>query len=523
MKNKITALLTTGMLLLAIKTYAGSATWKQTPTSSDWNTANNWTPATVPNGPADIATFTLSSTSPSIRDFIEVSSVVFNPGASAFSIAVDPDDSTGHSASLTLSGAGITNNSGITQGFAAVVDGFSSGAILFTGSATAGSQTTFLNEGGSLESGGSETQFLDESNAGSATFTNEGGSGFGGDVQFFDNSSAADGTFTCQGAEFTGWSGGFIFFWDSSTAANATFVANGGIARNAGGAHVDFFSGSPTAGNATLVANGGTGGGDGGTIFFSATSDGGTAQVDVFGNGELNIALHDAPGVTIGSLLGDGEVNLGDNNLSIGNGNRDSRFDGVVTGTGSLAKLGLGMLRLTGANTYSGGTTVVKGILLVDNTTGSGTGTGPVQVNGYVLGGSGTIGGSLTVGDNRGSRTALAPSQKASAPTTLTILGSLTLRAETLFRYRIDTETGVGDVIVANGVNIDGAGFFGIDKKRKQLPAGTVITVINNTSANPIQGQFDNLGDGDVVFFGVNNYAVSFHGGDGNDLTFTVL
>ena len=41
--------------------HAGSATWNLHPTSGDWDTAANWTPATVPNGPADIATFSTSS------------------------------------------------------------------------------------------------------------------------------------------------------------------------------------------------------------------------------------------------------------------------------------------------------------------------------------------------------------------------------------------------------------------------------------------------------------------------------
>lgn len=66
-ENKITALLTTGMLLLAIRAYAGSATWNLNPATSDWNTPVNWTPASVPNGPADTATFAVSSTSPVFR------------------------------------------------------------------------------------------------------------------------------------------------------------------------------------------------------------------------------------------------------------------------------------------------------------------------------------------------------------------------------------------------------------------------------------------------------------------------
>ena len=53
---------------------------------------------------------------------------------------------------------------------------------------------------------------------------------------------------------------------------------------------------------------------------------------------------------------------------------------------------------LTGANTYTGGTTIEDGNLVVNNRTGSATGTGAVQVNAGRLGGRGTIAGSVTVG-----------------------------------------------------------------------------------------------------------------------------
>src|SRR5262249_8597471 len=71
----------------------------------------------------------------------------------------------------------------------------------------------------------------------------------------------------------------------------------------------------------------------------------------------------------------------------------------AITGaTGSLTKEGGGILTLTGANTYGGGTTVNNGTLLANNTTGSATGAGTVTVNANgILGGTGSIAGNVIV------------------------------------------------------------------------------------------------------------------------------
>jgi hypothetical protein len=42
------------MFLVPSVTYAISAQWDLDPISGDWNTAANWTPNEVPNGPADL-------------------------------------------------------------------------------------------------------------------------------------------------------------------------------------------------------------------------------------------------------------------------------------------------------------------------------------------------------------------------------------------------------------------------------------------------------------------------------------
>ncbi len=55
------------------------------------------------------------------------------------------------------------------------------------------------------------------------------------------------------------------------------------------------------------------------------------------------------------------------------------------------------------------------------------------------------------------------------------------------------------------------------------MKRGTVLTVINNTSANPIIGTFSNLADGAIITVNGNNLQANYEGGDGNDLTLTVV
>jgi autotransporter-associated beta strand protein len=84
--------------------------------------------------------------------------------------------------------------------------------------------------------------------------------------------------------------------------------------------------------------------------------------------------------------------------LNVGNGANeiDLSLDTPVV-NGGLAKTGAGTLRVTSPSTYAGGTIVSAGKLLVNNSSGSGTGTGSVTVNGGTLGGTGTIAGPVTV------------------------------------------------------------------------------------------------------------------------------
>lgn len=69
---------------------------------------------------------------------------------------------------------------------------------------------------------------------------------------------------------------------------------------------------------------------------------------------------------------------------------------GEAGGSRGLAKYGAGMLVLTGANTYTGGTLIAEGTVKINNTTGSAFGTGAVTIaNGATLTGAGYFSGAL--------------------------------------------------------------------------------------------------------------------------------
>jgi len=427
-----------------VNVVSGSATWLASPVSGDWNTAANWTAGGPPNGSADTATFASSNiTGVSLSLNTEVNGIVFNAGASPFTITASA------TLALTISGVGITNNSGITQNFVTATNG-SNGVINFTNSATAGSLTAFTNNGSTVSGG------------------------LGGSTAF-DNSA--------------------------------------------------------TAGNATLIANGGLNGGLGGSIYFIGPSTGGTARVEVFGNGNLDISDHNAPGVTTGSIEGSGLVFLGAFNLTVGGNNLSKTFSGKIQdgglgggSGGSLTKTGTGKLTLSKASTYTGGTTVSRGTLLVTNRTGSATGTGTVQINTGTLSGTGKITGAVTVGTGSSSGAIVLPGNSATAPGILTINSALTFNSHSTYKCVLNRSTPIAGEITALGVTINsGASFTFVDVGTGTLTVGTVFTVINNTSANPIFGTFSNLSNGSVFTSRGNNFQASYTGGTGNDLTLTVV
>ena len=177
---------------------------------------------------------------------------------------------------------------------------------------------------------------------------------------------------------------------------------------------------------------------------------------------------------------------------------------------------------MSGASTYTGATTVSAGTLNVANSSGSATGTGNVQVNGGTLGGSGIIGGAVTIG----SGAFLAPALGAKKKTTLTVQSNLTFSAGATYTYTFQARGRKArtDLVVANGVTINGGATINLQGQAQgTLEQGTALTLIKNTAATPISGTFSNLPDGGIVNVNGNNLQADYAGGDGNDLTLTVV
>jgi len=187
----------------------------------------------------------------------------------------------------------------------------------------------------------------------------------------------------------------------TNTYSGPTTISGGTLQIGTGGATGTLGTGTVTN-NATLIFNRSDNLLVGNTIF-------GSGQLIQAGTGTTILTgTNTYSGVT---LINNGVLQIGNGGASgtLGTGNITNlaslvfnRSDALtvtnlITGTGALTQIGPGTLKLTRANSYAGGTMVSNSTLLVNNTTGYGTGSGAVTVwGGGTLGGTGAV-ASLTL------------------------------------------------------------------------------------------------------------------------------
>ncbi len=402
-------------------------------TSTDWATGSNWQGGTAPSNDLtgniagfDSATYSFQPLAPNSRAIAGI-----QVGASSAAVTINTG---GGGNRMRIGSSGITMESGA---------GALSLGVESTDGVVLGASQTWQNNSASLLGWNSINTL---GNLGAVTLTLSG-SGSGG----FDmlQNSIGEGTGSTLAIDVD-YSGSGVVSLDNS---NITF--SGGLNIKRGNVVVNISSpgtGAVTLGsnggsssasltsanastprtftNAIVLASGHTGdltigmnSGNGNATFTgkiaslsAANTFGGIAlveagtlrldHIDALQNATLDTGTSGAQAVTfgiagtntynIGGLQGSDALAIGDNTISVGANNANTSFSGGISGTGgALTKTGSGRLTLASTNTYTGATSVLQGVLLVDGTTAAGS---AVSVSsGAVFGGNGTVGGNLTL------------------------------------------------------------------------------------------------------------------------------
>lgn len=208
-----------------------------------------------------------------------------------------------------------------------------------------------------------------------------------------------------------------------------------------------------------------------------------------------------------GSLTGSGKIALGSAQLSVGNNNTNTAFSGVISGTGSLGKIGTGTLTLSANNTYSGNTNIIAGELVVN-----GLQSGPATVSaGGTLSGTGKL-GDLTVNG------IFKPTNAPFATGNLAINAAgklnLNLNSTTPGTFSSLNVTGTVTVNAAATLNLTADPGVG-------LPVNNKLVLITNDSNDAITGAFANVANNSTVTLNGVDYKISYLGASGNDLDIT--
>ncbi len=423
----------------------------------------------------------------------------------------------GGSGGVTKTGTGTLTLSGTTNNFSGPTTVSAGTLALSGGSALDDTSAVTVAAGATLDVGANETigslagagnvtlgaNTLTAGGDNSSTTFSGIAAGTGGLTK------AGSGTLTLSGANtYTGLttvSAGTLTLAGNSAIADTAAVTVSGGATLALGAD-EIIGSLAGAGNVTLGVNFLTAGGDNTSTTFSGVI-GGTGTLTKAGSGTLTLsgantytgtttvadgtlllsggaALDDANAVTvsfgailalvanetIGSLAGNGTVDLSTFTLTAGGDGTSTTFSGIAAGTGGLTKAGTGTLTLSGANAYTGATTVSGGTLSITDDTNLGAGavtlaagttlavTGATTIdNAIALTGAATIDNAAAVTAS-GIVSGTGPLTKAGAGT-LTLSGTNTYTGATT--VSAGTVLVTGTIATSSGVQVSSGGTLG--------------------------------------------------------------
>lgn len=377
------------------------------------------------------------------------SSLTINANVQAASLS-------GASTSNVSSATGTTLTIGTASGSTLYDGSFSgSGSLVKDGASTQIFSGNFTHTGGTTISAGTlqiGNNNNEIGNIGSGNFLNNGNLDFRHDL-----SRTVSGTISGSGnVSFDGLAGtGETYLTANSTYTGTTtigfttvHVGNGGSSGTLGTGDVTLNGGALlfNRDDTHVVANNISGAsgaigvvGSGTTVLTGNNTFNGAV---VFSTATLQIGNAGTTGtIGVGSVQNDGVLTFNrTDEMTVGN---------QIYGSGSVIQSGTGSTIFTNnTNTYTGGTTLDSGTLEVNNTTGSGTGSGDVIVNaGATLSGTGSItidsgnqvyiGGNFVVGSTSGAPTAADFTLSTTGPGTL-------LNVDTTGVLKFDLFTGAG-------------------------------------------------------------------------------
>ena len=305
------------------------------------------------------------------------------------------------SAALTVDNAGANAYSGIIQGTGSLTK-IGAGVLSLSGNSTYGGGTNIL--GGVLAIGA-------DINLGAAS----------GTLTFDGGTLETLASFTSARATTLNAAGG-TFDSDAGTnfLENGIIVGVGGLTK-IGAGMVTLGGANAYTGGTTVLAGTLQAGAPGAFVNDTAyTVNGGTLDLN-------NFIL------TMSSLNGaGGVVNLGSAALTVDNTGANA-YSGILQGTGSLTKIGAGVLSLSGNNTYGGGTNILGGVLSVTSDLNLGTGNIEIGNNAELL----TTGTSFSSG--KGITLSVGGGTLANASNTTAVYGGVI--------------GGTGGLVIGDGIN----------------------------------------------------------------------
>ncbi|MBO9508019.1 autotransporter outer membrane beta-barrel domain-containing protein [Thalassospira sp. A3_1] len=377
--------------------------------------------------------------------------------------------------------------------------------------------------GGTIDSGGTYTNNATLENSGGSTLTNNGT--LINNTQFTNNGTLTNnGTFTNNGTLINNNDFNVDSALNSTgTLTNNNFMTiratltNTGTFNNPG---ITSVNGGQLIGN---IFNTGT--------FTITTTSSNTYSGVMSGNGQFNkngnhtqILTGDSSGFTGSNYVGQGILQIGNGGTtgalggnfdvtSLGtlafNRSDDLTYANVISGAGSVTKLGAGTLTLSGTNTYTGTTTVSGGTLLVNGAASSSAFT--IQ-NGTTLGGTGPVG--ATTLQSGGIH---APGNSIG---TQTVNGNYTLNSGSILAIEVNAAGDADQVIVNGAVDLGGATLriLGLPDNDMSGQDNYTHIIIANDGVDAVVGTFNSINN-QLAFY---DASVAYSGGTGNDVTLSL-